>query len=228
MSNNDTHFELKNVTKTYGSGRDTVHALTGVSLTVNRGDQISIQGPTGGGKSTLLQLLGALDVPTSGSVTFKGMDLSRASQAELTRVRAENIGFIFQNYNLVPTMTAQENVQTALVPLRKEKRRAEDALRILTQVGLDDRLDHLPAELSGGQQQRVAIARALANEPLVLLADEPTGNLDEDTRDEVMDLLKSTASEHGITLLTVTHDSFVAARFERHIHIHKGRLSEKS
>jgi putative ABC transport system ATP-binding protein len=168
-------YELRGVTKRYKRGKESVDALDGVDLTIGDGDRLVIQGPTGGGKSTLLQMLGGLDRPTAGSVELDGTDLARLSESKLTKVRSENIGFVFQSFNLIPTLTAQENVETALVPLKlKVKDRRERAAAALDSVGLAERLGHLPAELSGGQQQRVAIARALVKQPKVLLADEPS------------------------------------------------------
>jgi putative ABC transport system ATP-binding protein len=219
-------YQLTGITKRYQRGKETVHALRGVDLTVNDGDQLVIQGPTGGGKSTLLQMLGALDRPTEGSISFDGTDLAKLSEARLTRVRAEHIGFVFQSFNLVPTLSAQENVETALVPLGvKPGRRRERAAEALASVGLGERLGHLPAELSGGQQQRVAIARALVKEPKVLLADEPTGNLDEGTRDDIMALLEGLWRDRGLTFVMVTHDSAIARRAPRLATIRKGALT---
>ncbi|GAA4931080.1 ABC transporter ATP-binding protein [Streptomonospora halophila] len=190
---------------------------------------MAVQGPTGGGKSTFLQMLGALDRPTSGEIRLDDTALSAAGGRSLARIRAERLGFVFQNFNLIPTLSAVENVETALAPLgadgAERRRRAEGAL---ADVGLAERVAHLPSELSGGQQQRVAIARALVKDPEVLLADEPTGNLDEATRDEVMDLLEDLWRERGLTLVLVTHDSAVADRAERHLHIQRGQVSEQS
>ncbi|WP_330332282.1 ABC transporter ATP-binding protein [Streptomyces sp. NBC_00536] len=219
-------YQLTGVTKNYKRGKDTVAALDGVDLTIEDGGRLVIQGPTGGGKSTLLQMLGGLDRPTSGSVVLDGVDLGAVSEARLTRVRAENIGFVFQSFNLIPTLTAQENVETALVPLGlKAKQRREQAAEALDSVGLAERMGHLPGELSGGQQQRVAIARALVKKPKVLLADEPTGNLDESMRDEVMDLLEGLWKEHGLTFVMVTHDSALAKRAPRLATIRRGRVT---
>ena len=217
---------LSGVTKTYKKGRERVQALRGVDLVIENGEWLAIQGPTGHGKSTLLQILGALDRPTSGSVAFNGQDLAAISESRATKVRATSIGFIFQTFNLIPTLSAQENVEAALVPLRihGDERRSRAAAS-LTQVGLGDRLRHLPSELSGGQQQRVAIARALVKEPTVLLADEPTGNLDEGTRDEIIMLLEKLWRELGLTLVLVTHDSSVARRAQRTGLMEDGRLS---
>lgn len=227
MESSKMLYKLAGVNKSYKQGSKVVHALRNVTLEINEGEHISVQGPTGGGKSTLLQILGALDIPTSGDIEFAGRDATRMSARDLTSIRAEKIGFVFQNYNLIPTMTAQENVEVALaatgVATDERKRRATE---VLTNVGLGDRLHHLPSELSGGQQQRVAIARALVKEPSVLLADEPTGNLDEQTRDEIMDLLESQASENNLTLVVVTHDSSVARRARRHLNIKDGVVRE--
>jgi putative ABC transport system ATP-binding protein len=219
-------YQLTGVTRNYRKGRQTVHALDGVDLVIEDGDWLAIQGPTGHGKSTLLQILGALDRPTSGTVMFKGQDLTRLRESQLTQVRATSIGFIFQSFNLIPTLSAQENVETALVPLRvASAERQERALRALTDVGLGDRARHLPSELSGGQQQRVAIARALVKQPTVLLADEPTGNLDEGTRDEIMTLLEQLWDQLRLTLVIVSHDSIVAARAQRTGLMENGRLT---
>ncbi|MGW1805045.1 ABC transporter ATP-binding protein [Streptomyces sp. NPDC002078] len=221
-------YELRNVTKRYTRGKDTVHALDGVDLTIPDGDRLVIQGPTGGGKSTLLQMLGGLDRPTSGEVVLDGTDLAKLGEARLTGVRSENIGFVFQSFNLIPTLTAQENVETALVPLGiKVKERRELAADALKSVGLGERLSHLPGEMSGGQQQRVAIARAVVKKPKVLLADEPTGNLDEGMRDEIMDVLERLWKEHGLTFVMVTHDSAIAKKAPRLATIRKGKITVK-
>ncbi|MEU0590356.1 ABC transporter ATP-binding protein [Streptomyces ardesiacus] len=221
-------YKLSGVTKHYTRGKATVHALDGVDLTIADGDRLVIQGPTGGGKSTLLQMLGALDRPSSGRIVLDGTDLATLPEARLTRVRSESIGFVFQSFNLIPTLTAQENVETALVPLGvKAKERREKAAEALASVGLGERLGHLPGEMSGGQQQRVAIARALVKQPKVLLADEPTGNLDESTRDEIMDVLDRMWKELGLTFVMVTHDSAIARKAPRVATIRKGRLTVK-
>ncbi|MFE4588086.1 ABC transporter ATP-binding protein [Streptomyces laurentii] len=221
-------YELTGVTKQYRRGQGRVDALAGVDLTVREGDRLVIQGPTGGGKSTLLQMLGGLDRPTSGSVVFDGTDLATLSERRLTAVRARTMGFVFQSFNLIPTLTAQENVETALVPLgtraAERRRRAAEALE---SVGLGERAGHLPSELSGGQQQRVAIARALVKRPKVLLADEPTGNLDESMRDEIVELLDGLWKEHGLTFVMVTHDSAIARRAPRLAILLKGQITLK-
>jgi putative ABC transport system ATP-binding protein len=221
-------YELRAVTKHYTRSKDTVQALDGIDLTIPDGDRLVIQGPTGGGKSTLLHMLGGLDRPTSGQVVLDGTDLAALPEARLTRVRSETIGFVFQSFNLIPTLTAQENVETALVPLGvKRKQRREQAAEALKSVGLGERLAHLPGEMSGGQQQRVAIARALVKQPKVLLADEPTGNLDESMRDEIMDVLERMWEELGLTFVMVTHDSAIAQKAPRLATIRKGRITVK-
>jgi len=221
-------YKLTNVRKDYPKGRGVVHALAGVDAVIEDGEWLAIQGPTGHGKSTLLQMLGGLDRPTSGTVEFDGQDLGAMRESEVTRVRATSIGFIFQTFNLIPTLSAQENVEVALAPLGvgSAERRAR-AAAALESVALDERARHLPSELSGGQQQRVAIARALVKEPKVVLADEPTGNLDEGTRDDIMGLLEKLWREHGLTLIVVTHDSSVARRAQRIGIMRKGRLTIK-
>ena len=221
-------YELRGVTKLYSRGKEVVHALDGIDLTIGDGDRLVIQGPTGGGKSTLLQMIGALDRPSAGEIVLDGVDLAKLSEAKLTKVRSENIGFVFQSFNLIPTLTAQENVETALVPLGvKAKERRQRAADALVSVGLGERLGHLPGEMSGGQQQRVAIARALVKQPKVLLADEPTGNLDESMRDEIMDVLERMWKEHGLTFIMVTHDSAIAKKAPRIATIRKGKITVK-
>jgi putative ABC transport system ATP-binding protein len=232
-------YKLTGVTKDYQKGRGVVHALRGVDVTIGDGEWLAIQGPTGHGKSTLLQMLGGLDRPTSGSVLFgngvdgtaghaDGDDLALLRESQVTRVRAESIGFIFQTFNLVPTLTAQENVETALVPLHMPAAQRRDrAAEALASVGLADRARHLPSELSGGQQQRVAIARALVKQPKVLLADEPTGNLDEDTRDDIIALLEELWHDENLTLILVTHDSVIARRAQRLGIMRNGELTIK-
>jgi putative ABC transport system ATP-binding protein len=219
-------YALNNVTKNYQKGRRTIPALRGLNLVIGDGEWLAVQGRSGHGKSTLLHILGGLDRPTTGTVTFEGHDLAQLREAQVTRLRAKSIGFIFQTFNLVPTLSAAENVESALIPLgaRPAQRRRRVAAA-LESVGLRDRARHLPSELSGGQQQRVAIARALVKAPRALLADEPTGNLDEDTRDEITALLETLWRELGLTLVLVTHDSTVARRAQRVAIMNKGRLS---
>jgi putative ABC transport system ATP-binding protein len=221
-------YKLSEVKKDYPKGRTVVQALQGVDLEIGDGEWMAIQGPTGHGKSTLLQILGGLDRATSGSVVLDQTDLTRLGEGSMTKVRATTIGFIFQTFNLIPTLSAQENVETALVPLGvSDKSRKERAAEALASVGLADRARHLPSELSGGQQQRVAIARALVKEPKVLLADEPTGNLDEDTRDEIIGLLEKLWQDKGLTMVMVTHDTAVARRAQRLGIMRNGKLTVK-
>jgi putative ABC transport system ATP-binding protein len=219
-------YKLTGVTKLYQKGRRTVPAVRGLNLVIEDGEWLAVQGRTGHGKSTLLNLLGGLDRPTEGTVELDGTDLGALREAPLTRLRARSIGFIFQTFNLVPTLSAAENVEAALIPLRTghadRQRRVEAAL---DSVGLADRSRHLPSELSGGQQQRVAIARALVKEPKVVLADEPTGNLDEDTRDDIIGLLEKLWRERGLNLVLVTHDTGIARRAQCVGVMEKGRFS---
>jgi putative ABC transport system ATP-binding protein len=219
-------YKLTHVNKTYQKGRREVAALRDLSVEIDDGEWLAVQGRTGHGKSTLLQILGGLDRPTSGIVEFNGQDLAQLAETRVNRLRASSIGVIFQTFNLVMTLSAAENVEAALIPLHightERRRRVANAL---DSVGLGDRARHLPSELSGGQQQRVAIARALAKEPTVLLADEPTGNLDEDTRDEIIALLEKLWREQSLTMVLVTHDSTVARRAQRIGVMNKGHLS---
>jgi len=209
-------YRLTGVSKIYRKGGSEIPAVRDLDLEIRAGEWLAVQGKTGHGKTTLLQLLGGLDRPTQGRLDFSGTDLAKAAEPDVRKVRASSFGFIFQTFNLIPTLTAQENVEAALIPLHVHhaKRRGR-VMAALDSVGLGDRAHHLPAELSGGQQQRVAIARALVKEPRVLLADEPTGNLDEDTRDEIIALLDTSWRERGLTLILVTHDSAVARRAQR-------------
>jgi putative ABC transport system ATP-binding protein len=219
-------YTLTNVTRLYQKGRHTVPAVRDLNLTIPDGDWLAVQGRTGHGKTTLLQLLGGLDHPTSGTIEIDGKDLTRMREAQITSLRATRIGFVFQTFNLVQTLTAADNVEAALMPLgigwAERRRRTADAL---DSVGLSDRARHLPSELSGGQQQRVAIARALVKEPSVLLADEPTGNLDEGTREEIMTLLERLWRDRGLTMIVVTHESVIARRAKRIAVMNKGRLT---
>ncbi|MFA4965677.1 MAG: ABC transporter ATP-binding protein [Thermoleophilia bacterium] len=218
-------YSLTAVTKRYTQGRKTVDALAGVDLEIEQGEFIAVQGSTGSGKTTLLQMLGALDRPTGGTLLYEGRDLVKMGEGDLSELRSHSYGFIFQSFNLIPTLTAQENVETALVPWRvggqERRRRAREAL---AGVNLAGRARHIPSELSGGEQQRVAIARALVREPKVILADEPTGNLDERTRDDIIGLLEQLWRERGQTLIVVTHDTWVASRASRRIWLDAGRV----
>jgi putative ABC transport system ATP-binding protein len=219
-------YKLTGVTKLYQKGRRTVPAVRDLDLVIEDGEWMAVQGRTGHGKSTLLNLLGGLDRPTQGTIELDGTNLGELRETQLTALRAEKIGFIFQTFNLIPTLSAAENVEAALIPLHASG--ANRHVRIaeaLESVGLADRAAHLPSELSGGQQQRVAIARALVKEPKVVLADEPTGNLDEDTRDDIIALLERLWRERGLTLVLVTHDTSIARRAQRVGVMSKGRLT---
>jgi putative ABC transport system ATP-binding protein len=219
-------YTLTGVTKLYHKGHRTVPAVQDLNLTIGDGEWLAVQGRTGHGKSTLLNLLGGLDRPTDGTVEFDGADLGALREHQLTWLRAASIGFIFQTFNLIPTLSAAENIEAALIPLGVSgtARRARIAAA-LDAVGLADRAAHLPTELSGGQQQRVAIARALVKEPKVLLADEPTGNLDTGTRDDIIALLEQLWRERGLTLVLVTHDTSIAHRSQRVGVMSNGRLA---
>jgi len=209
-------YQLTGVTKLYQKGRSTVPAVTDVNLVIGEGEWLAVQGRTGSGKTTLLNLLGGLDRLTRGNIDLDGTSLSALNETRLTALRAASIGFIFQTFNLIPTLSASENVEAALIPLGiSPAGRRQRTTAALAAVGLTDRADHLPAELSGGQQQRVAIARALVKDPAVILADEPTGNLDEHTRDDVIGLLECLWQERGLTLVLVTHDTAIARRAQR-------------
>jgi len=219
-------YELTKLSRIYPKGSGKVAALNGVDLQIPDGEFLTVQGLTGHGKTTLLLMLGALDKPTSGKIVFDGKNLGALPESKLVDVRAQNFGFIFQNYNLLPTLTAEENVEAALVPLHipTEERRSR-SLAALAEVGLAERAGHFPPELSGGEQQRVAIARALVKEPKVILADEPTGNLDEVTSLEIVGLMERLWKQRGMTLVLVTHDTKVARRAPRTAVITKGKLT---
>jgi putative ABC transport system ATP-binding protein len=217
---------LDDVRKTYSTGTVEVEAVRGVSLSIEEGEYVAVMGPSGSGKSTLMHVLGCLDRPTSGTYLLAGSDVSRMSEAELAQVRNERIGFVFQQFNLLPTMTACRNVELPLCYAgvgRKERR--ERALEALRRVGLEDRVLHKPGELSGGQQQRVAVARALVTEPSLILADEPTGNLDSASAADVLALFEE-LHVAGRTIVLITHEPDVAAAAQRTLHIRDGRLVE--
>ena len=214
-------YQLRGVAKFFQRGPTTVRALDNVDLEIGVGDFVALEGPSGSGKTTLLQLLGALDRPSAGDIIFEGSDLVRMPDHDLADLRLRSFGFVFQQFNLIPTLTAVENVEVKLAPVGGDRARA---LGMLDEVGLAERADHLPAHLSGGEQQRVAIARALSVEPRVVLADEPTGNLDSATGGEIIDLLERLAREHGSTIIVATHDSSLAALAPRRLAMRDGRL----
>jgi putative ABC transport system ATP-binding protein len=216
---------LESVSKTYGRGDAAVHALQDVSFSVAEGDFTAVIGPSGSGKSTLMHILGCLDVPTSGEYWFAGEDVSRMTEFELAGIRNRRIGFVFQQFHLLPTMSAWRNVELPLLYRSAQDRRAA-ALHALDQVGLSDRVNHRPTELSGGQQQRVAIARALVTNPDLVLADEPTGNLDSNSSKEVLAILRS-LNESGRTVVLITHDPNVAAIPRRVLTMSDGRMREE-
>lgn len=220
--------EVTNLTKVYGTGDIAVHALKGVSATVEEGDFLAIMGPSGSGKSTLMNILGCLDRPTSGTYVLDGEDVSRLRKNQLASVRNRKIGFVFQSYNLLPRLTAAKNVMLPLLynghQDLSDAEMHERAVAALEAVGLGDRIDHRPNELSGGQQQRVAIARALINNPSLILADEPTGNLDTQSSQEIMDLLHQ-LHDQGATIVMVTHEPGISDHAERVIHLLDGHIA---
>ncbi|HJP96469.1 MAG TPA: ABC transporter ATP-binding protein [Candidatus Saccharimonadales bacterium] len=217
--------ELKNLTKTYKLGDEILHALDDVSLTVQAGEFVAITGPSGSGKSTFANIVGGLDQPSSGTVIVDGNDLSHVHDKQLSDYRNRHIGFVFQSFNLQGTQTALENVMLPLVFARmKPKDRKVRAKECLEAVGLGDRLKHRPSQLSGGQRQRVAIARALAVKPSIILADEPTGNLDTARGDEIMKLLRN-LNKQGITLIVITHDMSIAKQADRIVRIQDGKIA---
>jgi ABC-type lipoprotein export system ATPase subunit len=222
---NEPLLSARGLTKTYVMGKRSLAVLRGVDVDIARGDFLALRGASGAGKSTLLHLIGGLDSPNAGEIIFRGQKLSEFSESKLTNFRNRSVGFVFQSYHLLPELTALENVcltaRIARIPAAAAKKRAAE---LLTRVGLRDRLDHKPSELSGGEQQRVAIARALINEPVLLLADEPTGNLDSRTGGEIMELLQSLRTENQTTLVIATHDARVAALAPRVIELVDGLI----
>jgi putative ABC transport system ATP-binding protein len=222
-------YELIGVTKEFSRSSVKVIALKKVNLKIEQGRFVALVGPSGSGKSTLLQLLGALEQPSEGNLFFKGRNLAKLGDKELTELRAREIGFVFQSFNLIPTLSAIENVELAMIPIGVDKSmRKERSAELLKRVGLAERINHLPSRLSGGEQQRVAIARALANEPSVLIADEPTGNLDSKMSEEIMGLFAEIRELSGVTIVMATHDLQIAARADRRITLHDGEVASDS
>lgn len=223
----ETVIELEQVAKYYEMGESVVHALDGVSIQIVKGDFVAIMGPSGSGKSTAMNLVGSLDVPTKGTIRLDGKDIAHFNESEVAQLRGKRIGFIFQSFNLIPNLTAKENIMLPLLFQDTDRAHREArATELLNMIGLGDRMDHYPNQLSGGQQQRVAIARALANNPEVILADEPTGNLDTKTGEQVMDFLKE-LNDKGTTIIMVTHDPEKALHHARTIYWMKDGKIEK-
>jgi putative ABC transport system ATP-binding protein len=221
MSTGTSVFEARGVTKTYDMGEVQVHALRGADMDLFAGELVVLLGPSGSGKSTLLNILGGLDTATSGTVRYQGFDLTRANDKELTQYRRHHVGFVFQFYNLIPSLTARENV-AAVTEIADKPMRPEEALDL---VGLGDRMDHFPSQLSGGQQQRVAIARAIAKRPSVLLCDEPTGALDWETGVVVLEAIETVNRELGTATAVITHNADIARMADRVIHMSNGHIS---
>jgi putative ABC transport system ATP-binding protein len=224
----DNIIVTRDLSKTYVLGKITVPALKPTSLTIKRGDYIAIVGPSGSGKSTFMNLLGCLDPPTTGHLFLEGTDVSLLTENQLARIRREKIGFIFQKYNLIPTLSSRDNIALSMsfsgVKLKERMRRSE---KLLDLVDLSKRMDHKPSEMSGGEQQRVAIARALANNPSIILADEPTGNVDTKAGDKIMSILED-INVKGETVIVVTHDPNIAKRAHRNLHIQDGEVTESA
>src|SRR6266566_3437964 len=222
-----TLVQIRDVHKSFVRGSERIDVLKGVNLDVPQGDFLALMGPSGSGKTTLLNLVGGLDLPTGGSVQVGGVDLTKLGAGGLSKWRAQNIGFVFQLYNLLPVLTAERNVELPLLLTKLSKnqrrKRAEIALRV---VGLADRAKHYPRQLSGGQEQRVGIARAIVTDPTLLLCDEPTGDLDRKAGDEILELLQTLNRDHGKTIVMVTHDPHAADRAKRTLHLEKGTLME--
>jgi ABC-type antimicrobial peptide transport system, ATPase component len=225
----DVLVRLKGVTKNYKRGAETVHVLQSLDLEIPQGDFLALMGPSGSGKSTLLNLIGGLDRPSAGTIEVAGERIDQLNDAQLGRWRARHVGFVFQMYNLLPVLTAERNVELPLLltklPAAERKKRANAALKL---VGLSERAHHKPRELSGGQEQRVGIARAIVSDPTLLLCDEPTGDLDRKSGDEILDLLQALNQQQGKTIIMVTHDPHAAARAKHVLHLNKGQLSREA
>ncbi len=227
MSNGEPVVIVDRVTKDFQRGPETIHVLQGINLTVERGGYTALMGPSGSGKSTLLNLIAGLDRPSSGKVIVCGQDLGATGEGQLAKWRARHVGFIFQLYNLIPVLTAYENVELPLTLTNLSKRERDEHVRTaLEVVGLGERMDHYPRQLSGGQEQRVSIARAIATDPTLLVADEPTGDLDAKSGQEILDLLQRLNSDFDKTIVMVTHDPHAAQRAKRLVHLEKGQLVE--
>lgn len=225
--NGNALIQVRNLTKTYVRGGETIDVLKGLNLDIDTGEFVAFMGPSGSGKTTLLNLLGGIDLPTSGSIRVAGDEITRLSGGKLTEWRARHVGFIFQLYNLIPVLTAFQNVELPLLLTRLSKAKRRDHIEAaLTLVGLSDRMNHFPSQLSGGQEQRVAIARAIVSDPTFLLCDEPTGDLDRTSANEILDLLDRLVKEHHKTVLMVTHDPVAADRADSVLHLDKGVLIE--
>ena len=226
-SDSSSLIKVRGLNKTYRRGGEQIQVLQGLNLDVDKGDFVAFMGPSGSGKTTLLNLLGGLDVPSAGSITVDGDEITHMSSGKLTHWRARHVGFIFQMYNLIPVLTAFQNVELPLILTKLSKaERRKHIETVLNVVGLADRMHHYPRQLSGGQEQRVAIARAIVSDPTFLLCDEPTGDLDRKSADEIMELIRRLVKEYGKTVLMVTHDPVVAKQADTTLHLEKGVLVE--
>jgi len=229
MSGDEVLVRGRDLHKVFHRGAERIDVLQGLDLEIPRGDFLALMGPSGSGKTTLLNLLGGLDQPTQGTIEVEGRRIDQLSSGQLARWRAQNVGFVFQMYNLLPVLTAERNVELPLLLTHlSRKERKDHVAAALSVVGLSDRSKHYPRQLSGGQEQRVGIARAIVTDPTLLLADEPTGDLDRKSGDEILDLLEALNAEHGKTVVMVTHDPLAAARARRTLHLDKGVLSKES
>jgi putative ABC transport system ATP-binding protein len=228
-SDSSSLIKVRGLNKTYRRGGEQIQVLQGLNLDVDKGDFVAFMGPSGSGKTTLLNLLGGLDVPSAGSITVDGDEVTHMSSSKLTHWRARHVGFIFQMYNLIPVLTAFQNVELPLMLTKLSKaERHKHIEMVLSVVGLGDRMNHYPRQLSGGQEQRVAIARAIVSDPTFLLCDEPTGDLDRKSADEIMELIRRLVKEYGKTVFMVTHDPLVAKQADTTLHLEKGVLVESS